>query len=420
MILRVLSVLATCSYLISFGQTTDVETITFNSGWQGLFNPSTETNPYSINQGYSIPTAWTGSKPTFNQTFVFGPQIPSIPSINGCDIVPGAEDLFDFLGIPCPTTPSFSAGAGIFFDTKTSVEIDMDYVGFGQDSLRVEYPAEISVTYPDNNTYNAGEWVYLATDFALNTTTETPKLETVYPSTGDIEAWVDFDFEVDISVGVRLDAFGIIDIDATYPVMSGNIDDLLVDLVGMSDSRFPLYKVSESGSFGWGSIDPASFPQQGWFPNLPGGGVGFPAFTECSTLQGLVPDYCQTAQFYDDELPLEPSTGPFNGEMDLPFVTTSMTASGNNLVAQGNDEYTSVLLSFPALAAMIIDRVECPCPSPKCAECEATQYALVQVLENLEGEINIPIGLSDPVSIEYSILSAGINLVLDKFDRIFK
>jgi hypothetical protein len=38
---------------------------------------------------------------------------------------------------------------------------------------------------------------------------------------------------------------------------------------------------------------------------------------------------------------------------------------------------------------------------------------LVQVLENLEGEINIPIGLSDPVSIEYSILSAGINLVLD-------
>lgn len=413
MISRVLSVLATCCYLISFGQTTDVETITFNSGWQGLFNPSTETNPYSINQGYSIPTAWTGSKPTFNQTFVFGPQLPSIPSINGCDIVPGAEDLFDFLGIPCPTTPSFSAGAGIFFDTKTSVEIDMDYVGFGQDSLRVEYPAEISVTYPDNNTYNAGEWVYLATDFALNTTTETPKLETVYPSTGDIEAWVDFDFEVDISVGVRLDAFGIIDIDATYPVMSGNIDDLLVDLVGMSDSRFPLYKISESGSFGWGSIDPASFPQQGWFPNLPGGGVGFPAFTECSTLQGLVPDYCQTAQFYDDELPLEPSTGPFNGEMDLPFVTTSMTASGNNLVAQGNDEYTSVLLSFPALAAMIIDRVECPCPSPKCAECEATQYALVQVLENLEGEINIPIGLSDPVSIEYSILSAGINLVLD-------
>jgi gliding motility-associated-like protein len=407
------------------------QTITFDS-WDdgnihGLFDPSTEPNPYSINQGYSLPTLWNGGTvPTFENQFILGPQFPSFPSF-GCSSIPGASTILDFLGLDCSDFdfPGFSMGGGLIFDMTTSVEIDVDFINFGEDSMHIVYPAEITTLSPQDNTYEAGDWIALSTTTDLDVTAN-PKIETHYPSQGRIESYLDFDIETDVSLGFQLNIFGF-NYSLSYPILSVGLQEFLTDVIGMSDPRFPLFKVDSVRSFCWGEVnffDILNPPVTGWFPQLPDLIEPFwPAFAQCEFPYDLIPNYCSFGQFYDDELPLEVTAGPLTGSLDLPEVTTALTTGTDNMYASGFDEYMRLDLSIPDLVAMIVGEIPCGCleppvvpatvcSTPVTAACAAARELIVFALENLtfDASFDLP-GFDDDLEISYALFTATIGIV---------
>jgi gliding motility-associated-like protein len=407
------------------------ETITFDSSddgnTHGLFDPSTEPNPYSINQGYSLPTLWNGGTvPTFTNQYILGPQLPSIPSF-GCSSIPGASTILDFLGLDCSDFdfPGFSMAGGLIFDMTASVEVDIDFINFGDDSMHIVYPAKITTFSPQDNTYEAGDWVALSTltdlDVAAN-----PEIETFYPSKGRIESFLDFDLETDVSIGFQLNIFGI-NYALSYPIVSVGLQDFLGNVIGLEETRFPLFKVDSVRSFCWGEVnffDPLNLPVQGWFPNLPAWlESAWLAFPTCEFPYDQIPNYCSYAQFYDDELPLEVSGGPLTGVLDLPEVATTLTTGQDNMSAYGFDEYMRLELSIPDLAAMIISNMPCGCveppvvpaticATPATAACAAAREAVVFALEHLtfDASFDLP-GFDDDLEISYALFTATLALV---------
>jgi gliding motility-associated-like protein len=411
--------------------TSNQETITFDSSddgnTHGLFDPSTEPNPYSINQGYSLPTLWNGGTvPTFTNQFILGPQLPSFPSF-GCSSIPGASTILDFLGLDCSDFdfPGFSMGGGLIFDMTATVEMDIDFKNFGDDSMRIVYPAKITTFSPQDNTYEAGDWVALSTDTDLDVAAN-PQIETYYPSKGKIESFLDFDLETDVSLGFQLNIFGF-DYSLSYPIVSVGLQDFLSDVIGLEETRFPLFKVDSVRSFSWGEVnffDPLNLPVQGWFPNLPSWLEPFwLAFPQCEFPYDQIPNYCSFGQFYDDDLPLDITAGPLTGSIDLPEVTTNLTTGQDNLYATGFDEYMRLDLSIPDLAAMIIGELPCGCieppvapaticSTPATAACAAAREAVVFALEHLtfDASFDLP-GFDDDLEISYALFTATLGLV---------
>lgn len=415
----------------------ELDTVVFDSADDGtsphsMFDPSTDPDPYSINEGYSLPTLWMGGNvPTWTNTFVLGPQLPSFPSF-GCSSIPGASTILDFLGLDCSDFdfPGFSMAGGLFFDMTATAEVDIDLVNFGQDSMRIVYPAEITTNRPDDNSFNAGEWVSLKTSSDLGDTA-VARLDTYYPSQGHIESWLDFDLETDVSIGFDLNIFGLT-YNLQYPLVSASLEDFLEDVVGLSDSRFPIYKVSPVRSYSWGEVnyfDPYGPPivgQQGWFPNLPSVFQPlFRAFPECSFPWDQIPNYCQFGQFYSDSLPLEISQGPLTGTLDLPNVTTSTTYAQDAMYASGQNPYNRLELSIPDLAAMIIGEIPCGCleppevPATVCLTpeqnaCFAAREALVFAIEHLtfEAGFDLP-GFDDDLEVSWALFTAVFALEQD-------
>lgn len=433
--------LALCTLALSFAATAQtysnqVEIVTFDSAddgqTHGMFDPSTEPNPYSINQGYSLPTLWNGGNvPTWTDTYVLGPQLPSFPSF-GCSSIPGASTILDFLGLDCSDFdfPGFSAAAGLFFDMTATAELDIDFVGFGEDSMRIVYPAEITTNRPDDNSFEAGDWINLTTDYQLNSTNA--RLDTYYPSTGHIEGWLDFDLETDVSIGFDLNIFGLT-YNLQYPLVSASLEDFLEDVVGLSDSRFPIYKVDSVRSYCWGEVNyfdplgPGVIGEPGWFPNLPTSPINlqsiFRSYPECSFPYDQIPNYCQFGQFYDDQLPLSITQGPITGDLDLPNVTTTATFGTRDMHASGFDEYTRISLSIPDLVAMIVGEVPCGCAEPPvvpatvCPDattsaCMAAREAIVFALEHLtfEAAFDLP-GFDDDLEVSWALFTAALSLV---------
>lgn len=439
MIKHYLILVASALCFSTFGQTvqgtytTNTETVTFDSAddgqTHGLFDPSTEPNPYSINDGYSLPTLWNGGNvPTYTDQFVLGPQFPSIPSF-GCSSIPGASTILDFLGLDCSDFdfPGFSMSGGIIFDMTATAELDIDFVGFGEDSLRIVYPAAITTESPLDNTYNSGDWISLSTSSDLNQSPAAgARLDTYYPDEGHIEGWLDFDIQTDVSLGFNLNIFGL-NYNLSYPIISVGLADFLENTIGLSDSRFPIYKVDSTMSYCWGEVnffDPLNLPQPGWFPNLPGPLQSlWYAFPQCSWPYDQIPNYCGTAQFYDDQLPLDISSGPISGQLDLPNVQTTTTLYQDAMNAYGFDEYTRVDLSIPDLVAMIISNMPCGCleppavpatvcPDATTAACVAAREAIVYALEHLtfDASFDLP-GFDDDLEISWALFTATIGLV---------
>ncbi|MEY3236281.1 MAG: hypothetical protein RI883_382 [Bacteroidota bacterium] len=409
------------------------ETITFDSNddgnTHGMFDPSTEPNPYSINQGYSLPTLWNGGVvPTFTQQYIIGPQLPTIAPF-GCSSIPGASTILDFLGLNCSDYdfPGFSMGGGIIFDMTASVELDIDFIDFGDDSMHIVYPASIKTLSPQDNSYQAGDWISLSTLSDLDVSNPAiPKIDTYYPSKGRIESFLDFDLETDVSLGFQLNIFGFT-YALSYPIMSVGLQDFLGNVVGLEETRLPMFKVDSVRSFCWGEVnffDPLNLPVQGWFPTLPSWLEPlWLAFPTCEFPFDQIPNYCSYAQFYDDELPLEVSGGPLTGTLDLPEVVTSLTTGTDNMSAYGFDEYMSLSLSIPDLAAMIISNMPCGCleppvvpatvcATPATAACAAARELIVFALEHLtfDASFDLP-GFDDDLEISYALFTATLSLV---------
>jgi gliding motility-associated-like protein len=373
--------------------TTQTQQIVFNSGQQGMFNSSTDPNPYVINEGFSIPFS--------------GPITWDEGATLGKTFSTGSLDLGPF-----GTFGGFSFGASVYINTKGYFGLDFKIKNFTGGSMQVIFPTKINTVYPTDNTFDYGDWVDLNTSYVVNTAaTDAAEIKTIYPSDGN----VDFDMGAGVTfkVGAKLSV-------SPFPAL----DIKWIDLnFGMPKTN--LLHVDHDKSYYWGEVNVFAPPAISGPPNpnfnfVPGYPGGYPdvAFPACQSAQSLAGG-CIVGQIWKNQLPVEPEVGVLSGKFSLPFVnTTTQILNQKTLKAQGDSTYMEIELDLIKMLGKVIsmncgkDAPTAKPPKTPNPYCVAAGF----VIENLSNNFSQSIpGLSEDLELWYNVLNTDF---LTKFKNI--
>ncbi|MAO32102.1 MAG: hypothetical protein CL824_01225, partial [Crocinitomicaceae bacterium] len=238
--------------------------------------------------------------PSFN-AFSFNQVIPIFDVPWNVNFDTGNGGIVNILG------QSFGAGIAGHFSGNIGMEFALQ--GFTTGEVAVDYPVDITLDMPVDNTYDQGDLVTIETDYAV---TSGYSLDTYFPSVG--EATLDLYFQLGASLSATICVFGCV----TFPVIPS---------FNTGVQNINIFTVNQYG------IDFFSF------------NGGTPAYS------------------YSTGLPLNmdviPQLGDYglSGELDLPYVTTDDYLSGDNLYACGDSIYSYVNLDIFALLGNIPGQV---------------------------------------------------------------
>lgn len=407
MIRLVLVVFALFFGFSAFTQT-QIDTIRFNSGWQGMFNSSTDPNPYTVNEWFGLPP---GGPIEWDEGFTWNAPSFSTGSIN--------------LG-PFGSFAGFGFSASFYMNTQGYFGVGLEIYDFEGDSLLVNYPAKITTNYPPDLSFDYGDWIGIKTSYVVVDETDSPDsayIDSRYPTGGAV------DFNFGAYVGAHIGASL-----SVTPFGTLSYDFLSLDF-GQPETN--LFHVSDDTSYYFGEANPVALPS---LPIGPGGSLvpqpdpaisaipgypdGYPsvAFPACGDLQALIPGACQIAQVWTPELPIEGSLGLVDGVFSLPYIDLDSTVvvAGKDLVAKGDSTYISISIDlFKMLSSIISSKCgtgvaenEPPgTPNPYCVAAEV-------ILGNLSNSISQSIpGLSEDLEIWYNLLSARFELSVTNKQR---
>ena len=238
--------------------------------------------------------------PSFN-AFSFNQVIPIFDVPWNVNFDTGNGGIVNILG------QSFGAGIAGHFSGNIGMEFALQ--GFTTGEVAVDYPVDITLDMPVDNTYDQGDLVTIETEYAV---TSGYSLDTYFPSVG--EATLDLYFQLGASLSATICVFGCV----TFPVIPS---------FNTGVQNINIFTVNQYG------IDFFSF------------NGGTPAYS------------------YSTGLPLNmdviPQLGDYglSGELDLPYVTTDDYLSGGNLYACGDSIYSYVNLDIFALLGNIPGQV---------------------------------------------------------------
>ena len=213
------------------------------------------------------------------------------------------ESSFDFDTRPNSifTAAGFKFGAGVWGRFAFGIgPLAFKVSGFEGGGVSVKYPIETTLTLPEDSTFNAGETVTIKTDYTVQDDFE---LNTAYPATGSIS--LDMPIMFDMKVGIDVCLFECFSIQIFPPDFSGNAgpDDGSGPLV---DFNWVILKVDKSGIvYPCANIPPVC-------------NVTFPPGTTSGAL---------------------PASSPLSGTVKIPYVETTASRSGKDLLAEGGDPY---------------------------------------------------------------------------------
>lgn len=234
---------------------------------------------------------------------------------------------------------------------------EFDISGFTLGEIGVNYPANVRLEMPDDNTFNPGETVVIRSSFAAAPGAE---LQTIYPQAGKIGLYM----------GVMFDAsfgFSACFIDCT-PRLSIIPPPGVTLPTPMYDNPFTFFEVSQDGVVYL--CDNTSTPE----------------FI-------LSPFQCN---FTGANPPWTISDGAFSGTLNIPnVVTTSTIVNGRDLTASGADPYLTASVDIVELLGYI--------PPIKAAT------------SIIQGSYTLPIapditGTMRGITIEWAIVSIGLDI----------
>ncbi len=191
-------------------------------------------------------------------------------------------------GITTILGADFGVGLEAGFNGSIGLEFIMN--GFTLGEVDVEYPVQIDITTPSDSTFSAGAEVTISTDCSVLPGWD---LATRFPSAGEV--LLDFVY----SLGAY-----------------GKLKVCFVDCTPQFDF-FPSFSVTDErlNLFTISSIGPSSYP----------------------CMNGSIPEICTASAF-----PIELSAGPVTGTLDIPYVETTASLDGKNLVAKGDFTYLTI------------------------------------------------------------------------------
>ncbi len=237
---------------------------------------------------------------------------------------------------------------GAVIDLGTWIEAASTFSihGFTTGSIDAEYPVEINLTFPDNYTFNPGEWVTINTNYTVEPGWD---LTSHFPTAGIIQLDFFFGFGIDISATLCL-----------YSCTSFDIINLNIP----TDSINIFYLNSQTGDVSYPCWD-------GFF------------FTIC----------------HDDFLPIIIEDWwdiGLTGFIDIPYVeTTDWLGTDKCIYASGDDLWLHLNIDIIQLLAAICQLIPPPAGP-----------AISQFLGMLSGTFDIGGG----VSIDYTLLSINFGL----------
>lgn len=144
---------------------------------------------------------------------------PSFGADIGAEIISGLfQTVGNELGIPIPNIPSDAInvieGVGEFFGASITpllnAGVQVKYGGYievndvGNSDIKVDYPIDVIITYPEENTFGCGDEFTIQTDYVVN---EKPNMLEVTPPFFEIELGpVLEDLKFEIGIGLKVSA----------------------------------------------------------------------------------------------------------------------------------------------------------------------------------------------------------------------
>lgn len=249
---------------LSYSQTTVTHNIPFSSGAQSMWGPSGASFNLNMNGDLFNTVDW---------------------------------DLDETLGESVNVLGYGNFGAEVRAQFEGSIDGTYKVSGFNNGTVDVDYPINVTLSYPNDNTYDPGDIVVIETSYLL-----TPgwSLESNYPTTGEVRMDLDVDF--DAKLGAEVCAFGCLAFN-------------LFDINKQVDIN--LFKVNQAGCK---AVSVDNGPYQFNYPGLP--------FVSTSIAGDPMGEY------------------GFDLRADLPSVNTNDNAIGLNLQACGNDKYIDMELNI--------------------------------------------------------------------------
>jgi gliding motility-associated-like protein len=257
----------------------------------------------------------------------------------------GSSGIFTIIG------QSFGAGfqGNIFGQIGSKIRLE----NFTSGLINVEYPIEVTLDLPQDNTYDQGDQVTVATSYEV--VDPDWLLETVYPG-GEI-MW-DVYFQMGASASVTACFFGCL----TFPIIPSFDTGLItINLVTISSNG-----ASTGGETGIWFLGPGAPPPYigggNTNPSYPGTEVGVggwpfavPISDDPAGNFGLdwIPWQCYTdltLEFPDNDLGIY-------GELTLPYVETDDTLLGQNLQACGESTYITFGVEIFDLLGFILQKI---------------------------------------------------------------
>jgi gliding motility-associated-like protein len=342
----------------------DYQNINFNSGQQGMFDPSYDPTPYSPAEYFAIP-------PSGPIEWNEGITIGDTWSTGGIDLGPFGS------------FPGFSFGASFFIGTRGKVGLEFAIEDFTDGKLEVNYPVRIKTTNPNDGTFNAGSDINLGTSYTVR---NGHSISTQYPDSGVVRA----DMFFELNAGIRAEvALGPATFE--YQVLGFDIDN-----------SYNLFYINQIRSYYYGAGSPIP-PYAAGYPN----GLPDIALRPCTNFEDLLGTCVPLTQVFDDDMPVEVSEGALSGEFTLPFVPVENYAliGGKDLRASGDSTYITLKLDVFNVAGAMVSKgcgTSSGAPNPYCVAAE-------KVLQNMQNDFSIDIpGLSSDVELSYNIMNADM------------
>lgn len=250
-------------------------------------------------------------------------------------------------------------GGAIYGATSGTIGAKFTLEGFTTGEVEVEYPVDISLTMPQDGTYNTGTTVSINTSYTVGADY---KLETRFPSLG--EARMDLYFQMFFNVNATLCVFACTTFDIIPPL-------------NIPYTNINIFTLNQNGVDYLGPACPLSYT---------------PPWDPCT---GSCPTQCIPGPVHIDFFPVEIPDNDYgiSGSLTIPHVVTEYTLDGTDLVATGDSTYVELSLEiFKFLGAFI--------PPP-----------VGPVLQNLSNEYTLPdpFGSIWGASASYTIFTAAFN-----------
>ncbi len=286
-----------------------------------------------------------------------------------------------------------SFGAAASFGTSGVIGSDFTLAGFTTGEVAVEYPVDIVLDMPTDNTYDQGDQVSINSSY---TVASDYALDTYYPNAGS--ASLDMYFQFAANANLTICAFGCV----TIPIIPSFSTPMM---------RLNIFRVEQDEIWYLGPACAEAIPA--YSADSGPGGIGEPSPGQNIFPFALPPyeDGCTSIpwQVHQDIMPLEIPDNDYgiSGELAIPYVETTDGISGNDLYATGDSTYAHLSIEVFKLIGGILAQTTGP---PK---------VVGEILSNLSGEFELPapFGTIYGASMSYNIMSASFNVYVTNVQR---